>query len=82
MVSHMRIWNLVELGEKGRDYCGECVFKFAFNKHRSGSLAMMVHDKVVQIVVKPRLLVEPVIMVSHKVQCILLHVDFMNTWLL
>ena len=67
MVSHMRIWNLVELGEKGRDCCGECVFKSAFNKHRSGSLATMVHDKVVQIVAKVRVLAEPVIMVSQNV---------------
>ena len=82
MVSHMRIWNLVELGKKGRDCCGEGVFKVAFNKHRSSSLDTMAHDKVLQIVEKARVLAEHVIMVSHKVQCILLHVDFMNTWLL
>ena len=82
MVSHMRIWNLVELGKKGRDCCGEGVFKVEFKKHGSNSLAMMVHDKVVQVVAKSRVLAEPVIMVSHKVQYILLHADFMNTWLL
>ena len=60
MVSHMRIWNLVELGEKGRDCCGEGVFKVSFNKYRSGSLDTMAHDKVVQLVEKARVLDEPV----------------------
>ena len=58
------------------------MFKVMLNKYRSGILALMPHNKVLQIVVKERVLFEPVIIVSHKVQCILLHADFMNTWLL
>ena len=68
--------------DKGQDSCHRGVFNVLFNKYISSSVAMMVHRKVVKVVVESRVLDKPIIMISHKVQSIFLHVDFIKMWLL
>ena len=60
---------------------GECIFKNTFEKHERRRMAMMVHNEVVYVVAKTKLLAKSGVMIVDEVKCILMCLNLIKTWL-